>query len=170
MLNESNSLVSHEYYLKPGFVFVAAESTDISTVLGSCVGVSIYDTKRKTGGMNHFTLPYIQDRKMATACYGNVAIYILLRMIMGEGSKKKDLEAQVFGGAFNPDLTSRDIGHENIMVAKKILSKNRLRIVSEDVGGEKGRKIVFNTSTNNVAVIKVDKLREGDWYPYEISR
>jgi chemotaxis protein CheD len=45
-----------------------------------------------------------------------------------------------------------------------------IRVVSEDTGGEKGRKIVFNTGTNEVAVLKVDRLRKGDWYPYEGDR
>jgi chemotaxis protein CheD len=56
------------------------------------------------------------------------------------------------------------------MIARKILAKERINITSEDVGGEKGRKIVFNTHTNEMAVIKVDKLRTVDWYPYENDR
>jgi chemotaxis protein CheD len=38
------------------------------------------------------------------------------------------------------------------------------------VGGEKGRKIIFNTTTNEIAVVKVDKVREEDGYPYEIKK
>ncbi|MCJ7615365.1 MAG: hypothetical protein MUO43_02390 [Desulfobacterales bacterium] len=45
-----------------------------------------------------------------------------------------------------------------------------ISIVSEDVGVEKGTKIVFNTDTSEIAVIKVDKLRNKDWYPYEYHR
>ena len=52
-------------------------------------------------------------------------------------------------------------------IARKILAKHRIRIISEDVGGERGRKIVFQTNTNKIAVLKVDKLRKSDWYPYE---
>ena len=120
--------------------------------------------------MNHFQFPYIKDRHKATARYGNAAIPGLIRMMKDEGSKKRNLEAQIFGGAHDSSTTAENIGRENVTVAKKVLAKEHIRIVSEDVGGEKGRKIVFNTDTNEVAILKVDKLRKGDWYPYEDDR
>ena len=87
-------------------------------------------------------------------------------MVLARGSGKKHLEAQIFGGAYSPRKTNKDIGNENIEIARKARLKNEISIISEDVGGEKGRKIVFNTSTNEVAVLKVDSLRNMDWYPY----
>ena len=91
-------------------------------------------------------------------------------MILDGGFKKKYLETQIFGGAYNPAISPKDIGHENITIARKILAREGLRVVSEDVGGEKGRKIVFNCPANEIAVLKVDKLRKGDWYPYQGAR
>jgi len=167
---ESDSLVSTNYFLKPGHIFVSTKPTIISTVLGSCVSVYIYDTNRIVVGMNHFMLPYIREKDKTTAVYGNVATMTLIRMMIYDGSKSKDLEAQIFGGAYNPKISHKDIGRENIIIAKKILEKKRIRVVSEDMGGEKGRKIVVNTSTNEVAAIKVERLRKGDWYPYENDR
>jgi len=167
MLNESNSLTPKNYFLEPGFIFLAAKPTIISTVLGSCVAVCIYDRKRKVGGMNHFRLPFIDDKGKTTSLYGNVATLALIRMMLYELSKTKHLEAQLFGGAYNPKLSSIDIGHENILLARKVLANKMVPIVSEDVGGQMGRKIVFNTHTNEVGVIKVEKLRRKDWHPFE---
>jgi len=42
-----------------------------------------------------------------------------------------------------------------------VLVGKRISVISEDVGGEKGRKIVFNSENNEVAVIKVERLRKG---------
>ncbi|MBN1847358.1 MAG: chemotaxis protein CheD [Deltaproteobacteria bacterium] len=170
MVNESNMPVSANYYLKPGYILVADRPTAISTVLGSCVSVCIYDRKRKTGGMNHFLLPTIMKSDAATARYGNVATLTLIVMLINDGSKVKNMEAQIFGGAYNSKISRLDVGQDNIKIARKVLRKKGVRIVSEDVGGEKGRKIVFDTSTNEVAVIKVDKLRKSDWHPYEGDR
>ena len=169
-MNKSNVPVTSNYFLKPGYIFVADKPTSISTVLGSCVAVCLYDRNRKVGGMNHFQFPYIKDRHKATARYGNASIPGLIRMMKDEGSKKRNLEAQIFGGAHDSNTTFKNIGIENFTVAKKVLAKEHIRIISEDVGGEKGRKIVFNTDTNEVAILKVDKLRKGDWYPYESDR
>ncbi len=170
MENGSNSLTPANYFLEPGFILVTKEPTVISTVLGSCVSVCIYDRKRKVGGMNHFQLPFIDDKGKTTACYGNVATQVLIRMMLDGRSKIKHLEAQIYGGAYNPKVSPKDFGHENVMVARKVLDRKKIRVVSEDVGGQKGRKIVFNTSTNEIGVFKVDKLRMGDWYPYEDDR
>jgi len=170
MPKESSSPVPVDYYLQAGFIFVAAEPTVISTVLGSCVSVSIYDRKRKTGGMNHFQLPHTKEKHKSTSRYGNVATSTLIHMMINSGSKMKHLEAQIFGGAFNPEISTKDMGQENVMAAKKILTQKQVLVVSEDVGGKKGRKIAFNTNTNEVAVLKVEKLRKGDWYPFENDR
>lgn len=170
MLNASDGPVASNYFLQPGFIYIPAKPAVISTVVGSCVAVCVYDRRQKVGGMNHFQFPYIGDLQQATARYGNVAVTLLINMMIAEGSKPGHLEAQILGGAFHPDISCKNVGRDNIKVAKRILARKRVRVVSEDVGGNKGRKIVFNTSTNELAVVKVDRLRQGDWYPYETRR
>ena len=170
MVNKSNSLVKDNYFLKPGFIFIPKKTTDISVVLGSSVAVCIYDKERKTGGINHFQLPIIYEKDRATTRYGNVATITLINMLFNDGSEIKHLEAQVIGGAHNRKVSSKDIGKDNIKMAKTVLAKKQIRVASEDVGGKKGRKIVFNTCSGEVAVLKVDKIRKRDWYPYEDDR
>ena len=170
MVNKSNSLVKENYFLKPGFIFIATRPTVISTVLGTCVSVCLYDRDRKVGGMNHFQLPHMGEKNKSTARYGNVATVALIHMMIGDGSELRHLEAQIFGGAYNSSVSPKDIGFENIMVARRALGKKRVPIVSEDVGGDKGRKIVFDTYTNEIAVLRVDRLRKGDWYPFGNDR
>ena len=165
-----NSLDIYQYLLEPGYIFAPAEPTNISSVVGSCVAVCIYDKKRKSGGMCHFKLPITKNRLEATVNYGNVAVLTLINIFMEQGAKSNNLEAQIIGGAFNPDFSDEDIGKENVEVAKKILFKKKIRIVSEDVRGERGRKLVFNSSTGQTTVLKVDRLRKNDWYPYNDHR
>jgi len=50
MPNESSTPVPVNYFLEPGFILVAIEPIVISTVLGSCVSVCLYDINRKMGG------------------------------------------------------------------------------------------------------------------------
>ena len=170
MTERSNSPVAVNYFLEPGYIFVSPQPAVISTVLGSCIAVCLYDGKQRIGGMNHFQFPATRRRGQAAARYGNVALPYLIRLILDRGSKKKNLEAQIFGGAHNRELSSDDIGSENITIARKVLAREGIRIVSEDVGAQKGRKIVFNTRANEIAVLKVDQIRKGDWYPYQDVR
>jgi len=62
------------------------------------------------------------------------------------------------------------VGQENIRIACRILAGEKIAVTSQDTGGSKGRKIVFSTHTNEIAVLKVEKLRKSDWYPYEDDR
>jgi chemotaxis protein CheD len=167
MIETSDEPVPLNYFLSPGYIYVATKHAVISGVFGSCVSVCLYDLKRKTGGMNHFRFPHIREKDQATALYGNAATLMLIRMMLDSGSELKNLEAQILGGAYNSFISPKDIGRENITVARNILAKKGINIVSEDVGGEKGRKVVFNTASNEIAVIKVENLRKADWFPYE---
>ena len=45
----------------------------------------------------------------------------------------------------------------------------RIPIVSGDRGADKGRKIVFDTYINEIAVLRVDKLQKEGWYPFNID-
>ena len=155
-----------QYFLKPGYILVPDTPTVISTVLGSCVAVCLFDGARKAGGMNHFQLPSTRKQEEATARFGNVSTWALITMMIEGGSQIRNLEAQLFGGAFHPKNCIQNVGQENIRVARQVLAKKRIPIVSEDVGGEKGRKVVYHTGSNEVVVIKVDKIRQEDWDPY----
>jgi chemotaxis protein CheD len=170
MENNSETLVTRDYFLKPGYIYLPEKPTVISTVLGSSVAVSLYDKKRKTGGMNHFLFPVAESREKTTALYGNIAVITLIRMMISQGADPFHLEAQIFGGANNTDTCIHNVGKQNYQTAKDILMQKNIRIVSEDVGGRLGRKIVFNTLTCEILTLKVDRLRESDWYPYQGDR
>ena len=73
------------------------------------------------------------------------------------------------GGNPGDDRPEEDIGPQNVQVARKILQQQGIPITSEDVGGGKGRKLIYNTGTNEAVVLKVDRLREEDWYPYRLQ-
>lgn len=169
---ESNPTSFQEYLLRPGYIYISRLPTLISTVLGSCVAVALWDKKREYGGMNHFLYPLVRSPGQATAQFGNVAIKALVQLFLDEGSQRKHLEAQIFGGAHRTESSSEEVEicQQNVAIGRQILARNKIPIVSEDVGGTKGRKIVYNTFTNDVAVFRVEKLRESDWYPYKGSR
>ena len=134
------------------------------------MSICLYDRKRKKGGMACFLFPSIRHKNQTTAIYGNVATVTLIRMMYQTGSKRRHLEAQILGGAFNPEFSTVDIGRQNSRVARKIVLREKISVTSEDTGGQRGRKIVFNTENNELAVIKVDRLRQSDWYPYKNNR
>ncbi len=155
-----------EYFLLPGYIYLNAEPSLLSAVLGSHVAVSLWDQKKKYGGMTSYLYPRTDSPARATAQYGNVALPYLVRMFLEEGTNVRDLKAQIFGGAMQVSGAGAQVAGDNIRTAKKILRGYRIEVVSEDLGGSLGRKIVYNTSSNEAIVYKVADLRNSDWYPY----
>lgn len=134
----------------------------IKTVLGSCVAVCLWDKKRKKGAMNHFIYPKA-TKSERNARYGNLSLAYMLKLMTGAGSNKSDLIAHIIGGADNSNLSS-NVGKQNVRMAQKFLKKHNIQIVSEDVGGSIGKKVVFNTVTGEILVHKCMAIRESDWY------
>jgi chemotaxis protein CheD len=153
-----------DYFLKPGYIFFSARPRVIYTVLGSCVAVTLWDARQRSSVINHFLYPVKSPELPPTAKYGRVAMFASLKMMLEHGSRVEDLNAQVFGGA---DIGNASIGQDNIRVARDFLAARGIRVSSEDVGGSLGRKVVYYSDTNEAVVLKVEKLRRSDWFPYE---
>jgi chemotaxis protein CheD len=96
--------------------------------------------------------------------FGDVAVPGLVAMMRDLGSRLEDLTAQVFGGATRTGTGGRTPGGRNAEVARRELAGKGIPVVSEDVGGVMGRKLLFDTQTGEVAVLKVHRLRDGDWF------
>ena len=54
---DAKSKKEARHFLYPGQVFVTREPIVISTILGSCAAVCLWDRHKKAGGMNHYLLP-----------------------------------------------------------------------------------------------------------------
>lgn len=155
-----------DYYLEPGYVYLSKMPVTVRTVVGSCVVVCLWDRRLRYGGMNHFLHPRARTAAKATPQYGNAATLALVRIMLEAGCRRGDLMAQVMGGAFPEGGIGPNIGAQNVAAAREVLSAKGIRIVSEDIGGAMGRKIIFDTGTGQSVVIKVHHLRQTDWLNY----
>lgn len=157
------------YLLEPGHIYLGGQNTRVQTVLGSGVAVCIWDTKLKQGAINHFIYPRVRKHPR-TVMFGDVSIIHMMRLLLDQGSNKHNWIVQICGGSTPPgDDPRKSIGRKNIKSAHRLLKKTSLQIHSEDCGGFLGRKIVFDLGTGQLAVMKVHRLREGDWVKEELK-
>ncbi|OFX21205.1 MAG: chemotaxis protein CheD [Bacteroidetes bacterium GWA2_31_9] len=140
------------HYLYPGALHVSKEPIFITTVLGSCVSICLWDPILKYGGMNHFMLPFWNGKGLASPKYGNIAVEKLVEKMLDLGCKKVNLKAKVFGGGdvINNDSNMFHIGERNIELAKDMLLDLSIPILSSSLGGRNGRKIIFQTDNGVV--------------------
>ena len=149
-------------YLEPGGVVAASRPTEVTTILGSCVSVCLWDERLRHGGMNHFLLPTAPHGQPPSGRHGDAAIPMLLRELERLGSQRLNLRAKVFGGAHMAGLpplgAAPTMGQRNAELARRLLEDAGIAIIAEDLGGNAGRKLRFRTD-DGMALVKT--LRAG---------
>lgn len=132
-------------YLQPGDAYVSAEPAEVVTLLGSCVSVCLFDPGAAVGGVNHFLLPRGPSSD-ASPRYGINAMALLLEQVLACGASATALRAKVFGGASSLRPTfGRSLAAENVELALGVLERAGIPVLERDVGGARGRKLVFHT-------------------------
>ena len=118
----------------------------LRTILGSCVGICIYDRQKKMGGLAHILLPESPSGETPEK-YANTAIPMLVDLLLKQGCKREFMSAKIAGGAamfkFSQGNTLGQIGERNIEAVKKALAAKSIPLLQEDVSGSSGRVIDF---------------------------
>jgi len=147
------------HFLYPSAIFASKTPYRVSTILGSCVAVCLFDPMLKFGGINHFMLPYWNGQGLASPKFGNIAIEKLIEKMLLMGSDKRNLKAKVFGGGevIETSIKQFVIGERNIKIAFEMLEEFKIPVIAKSIGGKNGRKIEFNTATGEVKHKFIDK-------------
>ena len=142
-------------YLHGGHIFSSTEPSAVSTIVGSCISVCLWDGDG-IGGINHYLLPYDSgNERLGPGRFGHLAIPRLIDEMLGLGSEKSNLVAKVFGGASQLGTARNDrqhVGTKNVEVAFSVLAAHDIPVLSCDVGGSRGRKVVFHTACGSALV------------------
>lgn len=149
-----------------GGIYVTSDPMTITTVLGSCISVCLYDRQSRVGGMNHYMLPRIpragRGNPKEVGRYGDLSIPELVKQFQQQGGDPRTSTAKIFGGAHMLSaLKFANIPDSNIEVAEECLQAAGLKVVNREVGGERGRKVIFQTETGKVMVREVAKREFG---------
>jgi len=152
----------NKHFLYPSAMYVSKEPCIVTTLLGSCVAVFLYDSVNRIGGVNHYMLPLWNGEGLASPKFGNIAIKMLLEKMIKTGSRPDNIIAKVFGGAAVLDTKTQVffIGERNIKVAYEHLGKEKIKVVAASTGGKLGRKLLFNTYTGEVKQKYIEKALE----------
>ncbi|MBF0109481.1 MAG: chemotaxis protein CheD [Magnetococcales bacterium] len=157
--------------LDPGELFLGIRPMEVHTVLGSCVSVVLFHPHRKLGAICHGKLP---SRPCDHGCNGlkvcrlmgdyvSCAFHFMLSWFDQMGIAARELEVKLFGGAMMftlPGKTQEEsiaIGRRNVEVAMDLIREKKLRLVSSDVGGPWGRRIVFHSGTGEIRLQRIRK-------------
>ncbi|MGA8440136.1 MAG: chemotaxis protein CheD [Candidatus Sulfotelmatobacter sp.] len=148
------------HFLYPGQMFVTRDPITISTILGSCAAVCLWDRHKRAGGMNHYLLPEGLGEGPNRLRYGNVANPELLNQVLALGCEIRNLQAKIFGGssAFAVDL-SQSVGSRNVELAESFLRSAGIRVVEREVSGKHGRRLNFQVVDGVTTIRSFDQLK-----------
>lgn len=147
--------------LKPGKLFVGDQPCEVMTLLGSCVAVTMFSPRLRLASICHAMLAdpdgsrHILTEMSEPYKYVSLVVPFMAEKFRHLGIDPIETEVKLFGGAnvFGHNQGSRHghgIGISNIRRAKEILDQYGLRVAREHTGGNRGRKLIFNTSSGIV--------------------
>lgn len=140
---------------------VSSRPDVLRTVLGSCVGICLYDAASGVGGLSHIMLPVMRSDTSSKKKYADTAIPLLIAEMEEAGADIKNISAKIAGGASMFKLSENsmmaEIGPNNIKKAKEVLAGFGIELSGEDTGGDSGRTIDFYLESGIVKIKSLGK-------------
>lgn len=171
---KTNSAVSRVFDLKAGELFFGvggvggAEETGgagsdndmvISTVLGPCVAVTMFNRRLGVWAIAHAMSPEYSEQEARTEGdmrfkFVDSSIEYMSDMFEGIGVRPDEIEVMLFGGSsVLGERYGVEIGSRNVARACSLIADRGLTLVFSDVGGKVVRSILFYASLGR-AVLK----------------
>jgi chemotaxis protein CheD len=125
---------------------------ELSTVLGSCVALCLFDPEARLGGMNHFLLaepPATANGASVDEFYGTYLMELLVNQMLAKGARKSRLKAHLYGGA-NVNRNMMRIGSANADFARGFVQREGIELLRSDLGGNNARRVDFRPASGQV--------------------
>jgi chemotaxis protein CheD len=147
--------------------FLVGSEPQILTIfgLGSCVGLAFYDPAVRLGGLAHVMLPSsrLSSKMTMPGKFADTAVPAMLDEMVRRGASRDRLVAKLVGGAnmfaFLPQSTV-SIGLRNAAALREKLNEVGIPILSERIGGEQGRTILFDLADGRIEIRRLNHPSE----------
>ena len=148
---------------------ISGDVTDllITYALGSCLGIAVYDIRKKRAALLHCMLPDSSIDKEKSEenpfLYVDTGMKVMLDDFYRNGSRKHDLVIRVAGGSsskVNEDQDFFQIGRRNFVSLRKYLWDEGLLLKSYDVGGYSSRTVTLEVENGKMIIKSHGYLRE----------
>jgi chemotaxis protein CheD len=149
----SKVLKANTKSVRMGEIAIGRGHEPIKTLLGSCIGLALYDWSHHVGGLAHIVLPSSQGHVGLPGKFVDTAIPELIRQIEELDGDAKKLSAKLVGGAnmFN-STTGIPVGDRNLDATKQLLKEYRIPLVASHCGETFGRRMTFFPGSGRVLV------------------
>lgn len=153
MGTETTAVSAWTHNVGIGALAVAEAPDKLKTVLGSCVGIALYDRQRRVAGLAHAILPEGASESAELGKFADQAVDNLIVQLASMGASKTRLRAKLIGGAAMFGAKNNNgLGDRNVEVARERLAQHGIPVLAEAVGGTKGRKLFVDPDSGDAIV------------------
>ncbi|WP_442505461.1 chemotaxis protein CheD [Novipirellula sp. SH528] len=139
--------------VRMGEMQVGGNGDTLRTLLGSCIGLALYDRRRKIGGLAHIVLPESRGKTERLGKYIDTAIPGLIAKMQTFAGENLKLTAKIAGGASMFSTSGvNNIGQQNIEACQQLLTDFRIPLLASHCGGERGRRMSFDIENGTVVI------------------
>jgi putative nucleotidyltransferase with HDIG domain len=151
-------------YIPTGRFRVGKKSPQkFQAILGTCLGLALYDPKRKAGGLIHILLPSplgnTDFQSESPEKYASTGIPMLINELTRIGCTTQTLKATIAGGALVGPVSSMDlgldIGGRSTDIARRILKEQGIEIFRSETGGFFACTLELNMMTGETKIAPV---------------
>lgn len=151
-------------HLQPGELHFGEAPATISTLLGSCVAITLWHPRWHIGGMCHYLLPsagpnpqYHRTGQAFDGRYADQAMAMFLDAIGRAGSRPSEYEARIFGGGDQFDEppvpgTPMDVASRNAAAGMRLLHEHGFWVAQSHVGGRGSRYVSLDLADGRVSI------------------
>lgn len=133
------------------------QSVLVTSGLGSCVAVAVYDRDAQVGGLLHAMLPEAPAPVDTPAKYVDSGVEEMLAAMFRLGASPDNLAGKLAGGSAMLDLSvGREVGNRNVAAAERVLADADVDLVETETGGSNGRSVSFSPASGDVTIERVD--------------
>ena len=150
-----------------GEVKVSREKVRLRSIaIGSCIVISAYDSRNKTGALAHIMLPGSAPEKSSEKTkYAADGINEMLNRMIWAGSKKSDIEVCLVGGGNVLKKQDDTICQDNIASTTQLLEQKHIPIRATVLGGTRRKSVMLDVQSGDTFYTEGDGKEELLWKP-----
>ncbi len=139
--------------IRMGELAVSMNDGVLRTLLGSCIGVALYDRRHKVGGIAHIVLPQSRSPGDPPGKFVDTAIPALYAEMETLAGRSLKPTARIAGGAnMFSTIVIQTVGTQNLDATERLLGELRIPLVGRHCGGEQGRRMSLDTTTGVITI------------------
>jgi len=136
-----------------GQIEIVRRPKPVSSVLGSCIGLSIFHERSGWAAFAHIVLPSAEGRTGPPGKFADTAVAHMVNELSKRSAGPTGLAAKMAGGAsMFANNGPIQIGESNHDAVVSHLESFGIPVAGRNVGGTSGRRVTFDTSTGGFVV------------------